>query len=209
MTRQLRPFAIEIKRSRRSPPSASTASDLLERGRNLSESAAAQKTRATPELAVSTLHRSASGAHPPIPEREDCTFSSTAGLPMGNRTPRILPCLTPENADSAEPQEGARVAKKARPRKAFSSTAPKETRKGRGKKTPPQNPVTKSIQKTGKEPELMAPLSNAGVSAGKAALIDRPLRLTRARRFLELSRDEDTAILPRGQRWKRRLHPRV
>ena len=206
MRRQPKPFAVEIKRSRRPSLSAARAADLLKNeGNRIETPAVQQEPKAIREPSGSALPQSASSTHP---QGEGHAISSAAALTIDDRRPRILPCLTLENADTAVIKGKRMVAKKVRARKAIVNGARKEPGKTRAKKAPPQHSVAQGILIVGDESESSASLLTAAAFPDKAAKIDRSFCLTRVRRDSELCR-EDAAILPRGQRWKRRLHPRA
>jgi hypothetical protein len=211
MKRQPKPFAVEIKRSRRPQlPLASSQLDARKSATNGSEKTSLPKTfgkaPTVAELAVPAVLQSSSGAQQLITEGGGHVLSSTDARQADERKPRILPCLTTE-IESAEPKRRTSAAKKVRPRKALSSAAPKESKAGHRNKSLPQDAAAKSHKMTGKHPEAMASLPFPIAFAGDATQADRPLG--RPSRQLLKRGLEDAKFLPRGQRWKRRLHPRA
>jgi len=217
MKRQPKPFAIEIKRSRRpTHPNAASESDFLQKGTdfletvNLDKVFRAHSPAAEPELIVPAflqpakenlrpLLQDAKPAETPKPSfwKQDCGPASTAAIP------RILPSLNSE--DTAKPTIESKPEAKDQVKRPALRAIPRLRVPAKQGKGLPAAPVAneKQIPNASIEPiSALAPSNDEEQ--------DPTLHRARRRTFKSRKADQDSsAALPPGQRWKRRLHIRA
>lgn len=225
MKRQPKPFSVEIKRSRRS----ATTPALSQPGALEMERADAEEVALAPQftphpldldLVVPEFLKAPNGARRPTSrENSDAAAKdrdkvfAPVGAPQsinadqsGNRTPpRVLQSLVqPETFDLAIDAKPARRTRTPKP-KGDKPTSGK-TRVGREPNIGAASGAANRERPASRKP---APAQIANEEPGaKSPMILIELQLSRPRIFLNNGR-VDAAPLPPGQRWKRRLHPRL
>lgn len=223
MKRQPKPFAVEIKRSRRPTFfNAGSESDPLQRGTEFLETVTINKVFLNPspanepEIVVPAFLQSAKEsfrpAHPDVKPAEapKQSFWKQESLPSGKpATPRILPSLAatdnPVSANKILPSKVPEPEVKEQVKKPAVRAVAKKRAAVKQMPLFSSAPVAteKHIPNTAVEPGSSSPQSKA---EAHEAIGHRGLRRT----LRSLKADKDSiAALPPGQRWKRRLHIRA